>query len=73
MFPRNTTHDPIGYWYSKIYRMQNPDFGIFEKNVVDFDAEEVYRDFNVTISKKDQNGFDVKVPIKWTLKLKQTI
>ena len=53
--------------------MQNPDFGIFEKNVVDFDAEEVYRDFNVTISKKDQNGFDVKVPIKWTLKLKQTI
>ena len=51
-FPRNTTHDPIGYWYSKFYRRINPNFGIFDDiNNQVFDADKILKDFNFTIEK----------------------
>lgn len=50
MFPRNTSHDPIGFWYSKFYNKVNPNFGIFDTDELVFNLTSVMENFEFSLN-----------------------
>ena len=65
-FPKNTTHDPIGFWYSKFYRKMHPQFGLYShEDGRPFDPKDVLQDFNFTLVDSVGNS----VQMKWNLSI----